>query len=100
MCASEIEGLALKSKEILPLPGRIATRSPSGGHAGVREVELGGQGRPTNQRGGGGSKGGVACDNWCVLSSQKTPPYIVGGGVPYPLPKAALGRQPREERAA
>jgi hypothetical protein len=32
----------------------LLLRNPLGGHAGVRELEFGGQGRPAHQGGGGG----------------------------------------------
>jgi hypothetical protein len=62
----------------------------------VREEEGGGQGRPVARGGGGGRlREDVLVD--CVSSPPKAPLYIGVGGAPYPLPKAALGRRPREE---
>jgi hypothetical protein len=60
----------------------------------VSKEEGGGQGRPA-ARGGGRLREEGLVDS---VSSPPKAPFISGvGGAPYPLPKAALGRRPREE---
>jgi hypothetical protein len=77
----------------------LLLRSPSRGHAKVREVEGGTRVWPAARRwrvrlGRRGS--------WELVCSllPKAPPYIGGGGAPYPSPSHPLGWRPREERAA
>jgi hypothetical protein len=69
----------------------LLLRSPSGGHAGVKEVEGGDQGVAGALGGGGRRLWEEGLMDWCVLSSQKPPLYRRWEGAPCPLPKAALG---------